>query len=435
MSDNPISWREIVSWMPVASLMLLMPSFLFPLPDIQRWTLTIGIVSWCVDYIVHRRWIGWHFSSGKWLYLMMILFFVITPLHQLWDIPPTHFYLKHVERRIPFLVVGIMGLAGFTDKLRVRHIAFAMLVSGIACLVVILAVQHSDGHLAMHDFLHWFNFTRHWTIASHMKFNLFMNLAVIMGFYTLQEHLPYASKTLIGIAMTVCVSMVLMSDGRIGIITTLIIVLAQGFNILHGRHNTIKAMLLLLIVAAGVVAIVKTNWRFEPEYVKHEPRIILWKYSIGQIRCHPIAGYGLSSLSNEFVRNAYYDPDVLQYYINSPVIQDLLQDYICVPVADGVSLDFNIIHPHNTFLEMALEHGIIGLLLLLALCISAVLIPIPRRARLCYALTLLSLLLQSMTEPINKHFHPLLICVAILVWDYGTRQDKESFGSQMAEQC
>ena len=411
--NNREQCQRVAAWLPVVCVSALMPTILFPVFSVQRIVLICLGIAWLADYILNRRWQGWQFTPDKWMYVLMIVFFLLTPLHQLFDVPATAYFHQQVERRLPFLAVGCLGLLGFSDKLRVRYVGYSMLLSGIAALITILVAQYITGHLHGTDFRYWFNMTRHTVVASHMEFNLFLNIAVIMGFHILQSPVRRALKIAVGIAMCICFMLVLFSDGRVGMITGLMIVLVLGIRQPIVRRHAWATGLFVLLLGAGALWHIGRNPRFAWDYVSHEPRLIVWRYSLEQMQKHPWTGYGLSSLSTEYVQHAYEHPDMNQYYIGG-----LLQ----LPEFADRPRDMYLIHPHNTFLETALEHGILGLLVLCALVVAVASVRMTPENRWYYGLTQLAILLQAMFEPLGKYFPPLLICIVIMVWHYGTRE-------------
>lgn len=416
MKRLSVDIRTIAAWLPVGLLMALMPTLLFPVFSVQRVVMIALVLAWIVDVIVNRRWVGWRMSGDKWVFALMIVFFLITPLHQLFDIPATTYYHQQIERRLPFLVVGLMGLLGFSDKLRVRYVGYAMLLSGVAALVTVLIVQGIEGNLPLSDFRYWFNLTRHTVIASHMEFNLYLNIALVMGFYALQSRIPRAMKIAVVVAMFICFGMLLISDGRVGMITALLMVLVLGLRLPVVRRYAWVTGVLVVLIAGGAFWHISRNPRFSWEYVRHETRLVVWDYSVEMIKEKPWVGYGLSSLSEEYVTKAYEHQGMQQVYIGQ-----LLQ----LPEFSERARDMYLIHPHSTFLEITLEHGVFGLLVLLALIIAAAAVPMRPQDKWYYAVTLAAILLQGCFEPLGKYFPPILICVTIFVWIYGVEREGE----------
>jgi len=416
MNRFSVDYRTIVAWLPVGLLMALMPTLLFPIFPAQRAVLIMSVLAWIVDVIVNRRWEGWRMSGEKWVFALMIVFFLLTPLHQLFDIPATTYYHQQIERRLPFLVVGLMGLVGFSDKLRVRYIGYAMLLSGAAALVTVLILQGVDGHLQLEEFRYWFNLTRHMNIASHMEYNLYLNIALVMGFHALQSRVPRAVKIAIVIAMFACFGMLLISDGRVGMLTALVMVLVLGLRLPAVRRYAWVTGVLVILIAGGALWHICRNPRFSWEYVRQETRLVVWDYSVEMIKEKPWVGYGLSSLSEEYVTKAYEHQGMREIYFGQ-----LLQ----LPEFSERPRDMYLIHPHSTFLEITLEHGVIGLFVLLGLIIAAAAVRMRPQDKWYYAMTLAAIMLQACFEPLGKYFPPILICVTIFVWIYGVERRSE----------
>ena len=169
-----------VSYLPMIGLLLLVAALPFQYGWVQRTALYILGISYPIDYILNRRWQGWHWTRDKWVYVVMILLFLLTPIWQLFDpTPSTDYYQFQLHQRSAFVWVSIAGLLGFSPRLRTRDVGVVMLLTGIYMLVTTLyGYLHCDLPIWT---LRNFNYYRAHHINSHMVMNLYMNTALIFG--------------------------------------------------------------------------------------------------------------------------------------------------------------------------------------------------------------------------------------------------------------
>lgn len=172
--------HTVIAYLPVVGFLLLIASLPFHYDWVQRLSLYILGISYPIDYLYNRRWEGWHWTRDKWVYVVMILLFLLTPLWQLFDsTPPTEYYKWQLHQRSAFVWVSVTGLLGFSPHLHTRHVGVVMLLTGIYMFALTLY-----GYLS-YDLPIWdmgvFKYYRAHHINSHMVMNLYMNTALIFG--------------------------------------------------------------------------------------------------------------------------------------------------------------------------------------------------------------------------------------------------------------
>ncbi len=396
------SWQEMVrtliAYLPVAGMLIIIASLPFEYSEVRRtghYLLGVGFV---LDYIVNRRWHGWHWTKDKWAFVSLIVLFLLIPLWQLWDTtPPTDYFWHQLNRHCVFLLAGVVGIMGFSDRFRLRYVGYTMLLTGLVLLGANLYLYLQQYSLVPFNIL-VFNEIRAKGLQSHMVINLFVNTGLIIGFYILRRSSSRVERTLVAITMGLNWFYVLLSVGRAGFLTSLIVVFVflTGYAWRLGRRYWMP-LSIALIALMGVL--VWNNKRLMSDELFHNTRIYVWDYAVRQIAHKPWLGYGVSTVSTAFV-DEMYDDEVAYNGFVVPLLQSA--DF----AACGRSLMTH--HAHNTLLMLWLEFGIAGVLALLLFFISSALMP-PPSMRIYVWLFLMALAIQMVFEPLGDHLQPEFI--------------------------
>lgn len=391
----------IISYIPIIGIMLIIMSLPFGYNIFERvghYTLGIGFV---LDYLINKRWQGWYWSRGKLVYVSMLLIFIIMLLWQIWDpTPPTEYFVHILERNLMFLVVGIMGIVGFSDKLRLKYLGYAMLLS---CLIIICVnIYFYISTFGFKDFtIERFNHMRVIHINSHMVINLYMNTSLIIGAHLLKKNIPFWTRIVIIISMLFIVGYILLSVGRVGYVTLLLLVFI--YTIFSVWKYSKLRWIIVACLSVVVSILLLTHSRLDKNKVLHDPRFAIWDYSIRMSEKHPILGYGLSTLSVEYVEGMYEDDVAYNYFVKPLMAQ---------PVFAVLNKTMETHHPHNAFLMMYLAFGVVGLLALLFLCVAIAIIP-SINLKIYIWLFLLALFMQMLFEPLGAHLQPQFIAIVL----------------------
>lgn len=358
----------------------------------QRISCIVMLTGYFLYLVFNQQWKVWHWTPSKWMYVVMIALWAMIPLRQLFDpTPPTPYYWKQLHCHEWFLFVGLVGLAGATYKVRLWHVTAAMLATSLVMLVQTACQIH---------------------INSHMVVDLYVNTALIFGFVTLRSLPKWWHKLLLILVMALawCTEL-LLPEGRIGMLTSLIIISVGATYYLYRRNKVAGIACAVLLVAASVVVMLNRPKMSSLELAQ-EPRVVVWDYSVRMAEKEPIFGYGLSTLSEKFVEEAYTDSAMYHGWVK--YIIDGIPDF----AAQGKTM--NTHHPHNAFLMYWLSVGIGGVILLIALFVLAAMLPVGEN-RIFLWLFLLALLLQCTTEPIGPHLMPQFIAMMLFAWELSSR--------------
>lgn len=404
--------QQLSAYLPTIGILIVLFSLPYPYGGLQRFGMYLVCAGFMVDFLINRRWEGWHWRRENWLFVAFILFYLCIPVRQLFD--PLHewIYDVKIESYCPFLVIGIMGIMGFNHTLRLEHVAATMLLSNVVVAGMLAYTMRSVPLLPFADWQMMLNWQRSQTINSHMVLNLYGNLALVFGLWTLiRSSWRLWAKVLIGIAMVIAAISIILSYGRTGQIT-LFVLLLTGIMIVLYRSGLRK------LIAPAVAAIALLGglfWYFTPRY--HEPsahdnpRIYVWRVAGEMIRQKPVFGWGVSSARNEFIQTGLEDEGFREHYLAEYELDSHLRHG---------KVDYRQMHPHSAFIETQMELGIIGvLLLLLCFLLPLWLMPVGRN-RWYMAACLFIVLMQALFDCLGPCLAPIWLPLIPCMFTYNT---------------
>lgn len=386
--------NEICQWISIIGFLMVISSIPYGWTGYQRISCIVMLTGYFLNIVFNKQWKVWQWNADKWLYVVMIALWAMIPLRQLFDaMPPTEYYYSQLNCHHWFVFVGLVGIVGSTPKLRLWHVSCTMLATSLVMLVQTLCGVF---------------------INSHMVVNLYVNATLLFAFATLGSLQRWWLKALMITAMVFSWGVeFFLPEGRIGVFTSLIII-SVGITYYLYRLNKIAGITCaVLLIAASVVVMIHRPKMTYYDFVS-EPRFAVWDYSVRMAEKKPICGYGLSTLSEQYVEQAYTDSVMCAGFIQ-PIIYG-------IPKFAEQGKTMHTHHPHNAFLMYWLSVGIIGVVLLLALFVLAARLPVGDN-RLFLWLFLLALFLQCMTEPIGPHLHPQFIALMLFAWEKSVRRE------------
>ena len=311
----------------------------------------IFFITAAIDIILNKKYHSFQWCKDKWIYIAMIAFFAIVPLWQLAINPDfTHrFYIKEIETHLPFLGIGIIGLFGLNNKIKLIHVGFAIV---IAANLVELYILSKAGFLNIIQSENRFQLIEAASITyvnSHMVVNMYFNTALLFAIYLLSRRkINYKVKTILLILTIPITGQLFISDGRTGFTTTIIIIgCVIIYNLWKWNHRIIWISLPIVIIVS--ILILLQHPRFEG--LLGDPRFCTWELGINMF-CNRPMGYGAIDGHRIFAES---------YFAHCP--HDWFHDVF------PVNPDIYLMHPHNVFLESGINYGITGIILSLAVYI------------------------------------------------------------------
>lgn len=401
--ENPsrhMDWRKLISYLQVASLWVLIAAIPFRMGPFPLWAMIAAGALFLLEYAVDRRWRAWRWERDKWLYVAMIAFYLFIPIWQIWSDTLTWRFSFVLGERLPLALCGIIGLLGFSGRVRLRHACYAFITG---CVLTSLYIISGSGGLAF--FAHGlkeqselFTLARIRLVNSHMMYNLYLNVSLIFALYLLRQ--KDAGRRVRILVIAACLWMfylLCITEGRIGLFTALLI--GATFLLVYVYRRSVKwlAVLIAVYTAAGA-ALVVLNGRFGEENMKREPRWGIWQVCFEMIKEKPLTGYGVCDARELFIKKVMEgDGEQLKVY------QERVR---CVHNGNPQK-----VQPHNAFLETWSEFGIAGVATLLFIFLFPLTMQ-PREHRFYILLVVGCFLIQCMTD---SFFSPLLYCLAIIL--------------------
>ena len=399
----------LLPWIPVVGLLMLCSAMPYRWSAYHRVASYIFVVGYIVWFVAYHQWKEVRWTHSKWLYVIMIALFVMFPLRQLFDpTPPTAYYYRYIGMHDWFLYTGIIGILGFPDKLRLRYVAYVLLLTSVVMLGQCAYLYWGTTEYAEYGAtLERFNQLRMHHISSHMIMNLYINIALVLGFCALRERSRWWQHTLIIIAMALGWLLILLSLGRAGLVTSLL-VLSVGIIYLMACKYAYWAIVPAVICTLTAFGIMVYQPRLSVDKVTSDPRTDIWDYSVRLAQERPVCGYGLSTLSEVYVERAYEDSVMYNGFIKRTILYQ--KEF------RAMGKTFETHHPHNAFITYWLAIGVIGVILLLALFVVGASLPVGNN-RIFLWLFLLAVFIQCLTEPIGAHLTPHMIASILFIWE------------------
>lgn len=386
----------------VACLFLLICTLPFRFSWVQLPVLWAVGISYVLDYFADKRYRRFAWMRDKWLYAAFILFFLLAPIWHLFegatDMPVQ--FSRNLDNRMPFAVIGVIGILGINGRLRLRWICQAVLA---VCLGVILYVVFA--RIGFRDFVTgdaaWlFQENRIAFVSAHMRFNMFLNIGLVCGWYLLQtKGTRLVPKIVVGISSAVIYSTLFISEGRTGFVTANLVVACC---LLQLSYRSFRRYFAWACAACAVafVLVLACHPRFGR--MTRDPRMEIWLVALQMAKERPLLGYGVCNAREQFIARGMHDGDFVERY--------------AALYEARTGNDLSSMHPHNAFLEVMLEYGIVGLSVF-AFCLIAPLWLTPRRHRFYFFLLVLIFSLQACFESLGPHLPVLFFCLFVLLFN------------------
>lgn len=312
-----------------------------------------------LDFFVNQRWKNLQWDKRNWTFVSFIFFFFVINIFAFADKHTNRQWGDIAETYLPMLIYGAIGLVGIFGKIRIKHIAWTMSLVSLYIIVYsnyvwreLYAEQYPGEEIEFWRQFEIYYYYRTQEFGAHMIINVYRNIAVIMGLYSLHnEKMNRLEKILTTTLIVLLCLAIAASDGRIGLITLIVILfsfLLRYATQKIGKKLTIIAMT-VLAVFVGVIVLNKDKFQ-DSTNIKHNPRYDLWHVACKTIAEKPIFGHGVFSYKEDYSKNAIQNEGIQKNYME--------EFYVTYP-----DHDITHIHPHNEFLKTGMQIGLVGLFL------------------------------------------------------------------------
>lgn len=411
--------KRIVAYLPTVGILVAILALPFPYGALQRYGLIFGAAGFLTDYIWNRRWESWHWTSAKWVYIAFLAFYACLPLRELFS--PEYNWLFHtkLETYMPFLVFGVMGIMGFNETQRPELVTGSMALSCVYMGVVLVHAMWGVPYTGFAEWQEQLKLIRDTQLNTHMVVNVYCNMALVfIGWVLLVSSCKKWYKWVLGIVAVGIIGGLLISEGRIGQMTLFVLLplfVAAWFH-KCGKLKWIVPMFATIALAAGLFLHFAPRFHHPSLYDNARPYI--WRVAWSMVEEKPIFGWGVSTARDEFVRRGLEDSNFQIHYVEE-------FKYVSNE-AHGV-VKYQIMHPHNAFLETWMEMGVTGLLLfVLCIILPIYLLPIGHN-RWYLAACLFVFCMQAMFETMGACLFPIWIPILVYIWQNPLRNDRSLF--------
>lgn len=407
--------RKLISYLQIGSLWILIIAIPFRMGTFPLWAMISAGVFFFAEYFANKRWNTWHWDRNKWLYVAMIAYYLFIPIWQIGSDTFSQRFSFVLEERMPLLLCGIIGLLGFSDKVKLQHVCYAFIIGCVLTSLYIIfkfeGVTFFTHSLQKQSCI--FKDARIKLVNSHMMYNLYLNISLVFALYLLQQDNIKRRIRAVVIAACIWIFYLLgITEGRIGFFTALLI--GSSFLLAYTYRYRMNRVILLISMTLYIAVsslIIMQHGRFKTDNVEHDPRWLIWQASFEIIKERPLTGYGVCDAKELFIKKAMDGEGELQTFYKDR-IHHVHND------------NPHRVQPHNAFLETWSEFGIIGVVTLLFIFIFPLTMQ-PKEHRFYIFLITGCFWIQCMTD---SFFSPLLYSLAIILF---TSQSAISKGTEL----
>lgn len=399
---------QVLPYFPLIGSLMVVATMPFKYGEWQRFSLYCLGLGYLIDYLVNCRWREWRWDWRKIVMLAFCAFFLLPPIWQLFDPVKNVWYQCTVNAFAPFILIGMAGFLGTSDKIRMDWVAWVMLATSTA-IVSYLCYRSTLDALQGYDWFFAFNWFRTQHINTHMVVDLYFNLSLILGALVLFDtsHAKWV-KGLTAFLMLPIFGALLLTDGRTGLITLAVSMLVLMLYYAW-RSKRWWWMVAVSVFCIGTAAFMANNEPIQKAVQTTNPRIGQWKVCGQMIAERPILGYGVCSAREEYVRRVRDDETLRHIYVE-PEVETFPQ------FRQNGEIRYDMMHPHNAIMETWTRFGIIGLLLSLICLIGPMCLQIGKN-QIYLTLCAGAFFIQSLFESFGTNLQPLfLVTITVLFY-------------------
>lgn len=327
------------------------------------------------------------------LYLIFILFFSLIVLYYFKETNLTYYH-RLLEKRLPILAFGIIGFFGFNPKYKLKYFSHAFILSSTLIILYLVCIKIGIITFIQSEFKgDIFRLARNESVNAHMLFNFHLNTSLIFLIYFIFKVKTKITLKGIYVGFGILIySILFISEGRSGFIASNMLLITLMIYLLF-RWKMKAGFIFLVLAPIMLYAVISHHPRVSKKEFTTENRLLLWGVTPEIMKQQPILGYGASSAEQLFMDKVRT--------INNPYFNQTMDQ--------GHMLDC-----HNQFIQVEMEFGILGLLLLLAIYIYPLFV-VEGENRIFLGLFLLISIFQSCFDMfITGQFSILFFLVTLL---------------------
>ena len=385
--------KSAINYINLFSALVLTASTIFTFSDFTRVTLFIFFISYIIEVLMEKKWIGFILDKKRIYFLIMLIFFLLAPLSVLFDDSPKYFKFLY-ERRLALFGFSIIGLFGLNDKYNIKFFfQTIILISLIAISYLLFWRVGIYEFISNPDRSEIFNVARTQYVHGHMMFNFYLNISLIGIWYIFSNYWNKISPlkfTLYSLTILIFIFILFISEGRTGFTEASLLIMSFVF-IEIWKKNRKVAIGLVLIIPLVLFGLFSHHKRMSEKDLQTEPRIYLWQSAVSLIKEKPVFGFGVSNSQEEFdIERTKFQTEEFRIW----------------------SIDIKHIDSHNQFLQTTMEFGFCGLLILLIVYVFPIFIV--ERKKLLLTLMIVGIsLYHSIFDMFMTGQFGLIFCILI----------------------
>lgn len=352
--SNKFTLPKIINYINLLSALGLIYGFIDSDFHFDRIVLLVFFVSYLIEIFTDRKIQQFRFTKVALYYLVMLFFFVLALFYIPFENGSNYTRLV-LEKRLPLIAFGIVGLLGVNKLYRLSYFLYAFVFTSITTIFYLIHKVN------LHEFIYnpnrpeLFTFARIEYINGHMIFNFYLNMSILGVWFLLRSYWRKLGFWLISLhllALLIIVGILMISEGRSGFTAGILLILSIILYELFSRKKLFGIVFLFIVPIVFVLA-AGSHKRITEDSLKEGPRIFLWKSGYNVFVEHPIIGHGINDAQVAF---------------------DVQRKLNQTAAFESYSANLKHVDCHNQYIQTGMEFGIFGLLLLLFLYIYPIFI-------------------------------------------------------------
>lgn len=362
MSITKSNIQTVCSYFHIACTLFLFGCIPFYYSRFTQYGLIFFFSSFVIDYLASERWKeGFKLNKNRIISALILLQFLLLFIYSFFE-KDTRYLSAFYEYRFAFLGFGIVGLLGVSDKFRVRHFAYATVLTVTIFLISLYLLlpdwfENVDG---LNKKLQVLRGIRALDVCSHMTINIFLCVGMVLFAKILSISSSKLEKSFSILMIIIYFTIVLLSDGRIGMFNACLLLgcIIVRFSIKKLKYLILTLITFVLIVFLGLIILNSNNpIRSKIKVLnKTNPREYIWQEGKEHIFVSPITGRGASTNALEMKERLLANKELCS--TEKFLIGHLKDEHVYA------------MHPHNQIMQSWQEYGIVGLLAILGLFVA-----------------------------------------------------------------
>lgn len=362
----------------------------------QKVAFVLFFSSYLAEVLAEKKWKNIHFDKKSIYFFIMVLFYLLA----LFYFPFEHsskYFSKLIVKRLPIFGFAIIGLFGINNKFKLNYFLNTFIISSVVAIVYLLFIRIGITEFITNPLREdAFTKARCLYANSHMEFNFYLNVSLIGIWYILTQSWKMTiwwKRVLYIGALTLIFGVLSISEGRSGFVASILLMLSFIFLKIWKRKKSI-GLVVGILAPFLLINAVSHQRRMSKESLKAEPRIFLWESALSVIKEKPIFGYGISDAQEHF--------DIARTKFQTDEYRENWKAH-------------NLLDSHNQYLQTTMEHGIIGLIILLYIYIYPVFLADRNRKLFSFLLLFLCAYQSTFDMFITGKFSAIFCILVILI--------------------